>query len=208
MAPELQSLDNRFPPNAPIPGRGLPPDVSSVIPTPQLRLARACGLFVSSLVAAATLAIGPAVVIARIGAGAPIVVAMTVVAPHLALSFAASPGDLLRHWLLRRPRYDLRSRGLTVVAGATGSPRGRTRDAGVKPRREPGTGMGGPARLVARRLRLRPASSESLPLSRRPRPPPAPSVETPHRFAVQIALAPATPPLLWWCAPIFLSSRV
>ncbi len=208
MPPEPQFLDSRFPPNAPIPGRGLPPDVSVAIPTPQLRLARLCGLFVTSLLAAAMLAIGPAVVIARIGAGVPVVIELSAAAPRLALPFAESSGDLLGHWLLRRPRYDLRARAQMAIASTTRSPRGRTRDAGVTPHHEADPGIGGQERLAARRLRWRPGSIELLQLSRRPRPPPAPGMQTPYRFAAPIALATAAPPLLWWCAPIFLSSRV
>jgi len=165
-------------------------------------------LFVTSLVAAAMLAIGPAVVIAKVGAGVPVVVELSTAASRLALPFAASSGDLLGHWLLRHPRYDLRARAQMVIAGTNRSPRGRTRDAGVTSHREPDSVTGGQERFAARRLRWRRASSQSLPLTRRPRPPPAPGVEAPHRFAAPIALAPAALPLLWWCAPIFLSSRV
>jgi len=208
MALEPQQPASMFPPNAPIPGRGLPPDVCAAIPTPQLRLARACGLFVTSLVAAATLALGPAVVIAKIGAGVPVVVALSVAAPRLALPFAASSRELLRRWLLRRPCYDLRSGGPMVVAGTTGAPRGRIRAAGVKPRGGPAPGIGGAAYLAPHLLGWRPGSSESLPLARRPRPPPAPGVGTPHGLVAQSTFVPATPPLLGWCAPVFLSPPV
>jgi hypothetical protein len=208
MAPESQALDSGFPPNAPIPGRGLPPSVCAEIPTLQIRIARAGALFVTSLLAAAMLAIGPAVVIAKIGAGAPVVVAMTVAVPHLAPPFTASQHELLVRWLRRRPPNDWRARGVMFVAGAPGSPRGRTHDAGVKPRRAPGPGNGGPARLAAHRLRWRPAAGESLPLARRQRPPPRRAGTTAYRNAELIALAPATPPLVWWCGPIFLSLRV
>ncbi len=207
MALEPQQPASMFPPNAPIPGRGLPPDIAAAIPTPQLRLARACGLFATSLVAAATLALGPAVVIAKIGAGVPVVVALSVAAPRLALPFTMSSGALLRRWLLRRPRYDLRA-GPMVVAGTTGAPRGRTRAAGVKPRGAPAPGIGGAAYLAAHLLGWRPGSSESLPLARRPRPPPVPGGDTPHGLVALSAFVPATPPLLWWCAPVFLSPPV
>jgi hypothetical protein len=169
---------------------------------------RAGGAFVTSLLAAAMLAIGPAVVIAKIGAGAPVVVALSVAVPRLALPFAASQHDVFVRWLRRRPPYDWRARGVMFVAGAPGSPRGRTHDAGVKPRRTPGPGNGGPARRAAHRLRWRPAAGESLPLARRQRPPPPRARPTLHHDAELIALAPATPPLVWWCGPIFLSLRV
>ena len=125
MAPERQALNNRFPPNAPIPGRGLPRPEILQIPTRQVRLVRAFSAFVMSLVAAATLALGPAVVIAKIGAGAPVVVAPSAAAPEIILPLVVSAREPFDRWLLHRPRNDLRARGTVVVAGATGSPRGR-----------------------------------------------------------------------------------
>ena len=207
MAPGLQALNLQFPPNAPIPGRGLPQPEILQIPTRQVRLVRAFGAFVTALVAAATLALGPAVVIARLGAGAPVLVASSAVASPvipLGVEFATQQLD---RWLLHRPRNDLRARGTVVVAGATGSPRGRD-DAVVMPCREPGLGNGAAACFAGRQLRWRPGASEVLALSRRPRPPPVPGVETPHQFAALIAFDPASSPPHRWRRPVFLFSRV
>jgi hypothetical protein len=207
MAPGLQALNGRFPPNAPIPGRGLPHPEILQIPTRQIRLVRAFGAFVMSLVAAATLALGPAAVIAKIGAGAPVVVALSAFAPPVIPPAIGAAGLHLDRWLLHRTRNDVRARSTVVVAGATGSPRGRD-DAVAMPCRAPGLGNAAAACLASRELQMRRVASEVLALSRRPRPPPAPGVETPYRFAALIAFDPASSPPHRWRRPVFLSSRV
>jgi hypothetical protein len=207
MAPGLQALNSRFPPNAPIPGRGLPQPEILQIPTRQIRLVRAFGAFVTSLTAAATLALGPAVVIAKIGAGAPVLVAPSAAPQRIILPFAGSAARQFDRWLLHRPRNDLRARSTVVVAGATGSPRGRD-DAVAMPCREPGLGNCAAACFAGRQLRWRPGAREALALSRRPRPPPAPLIETSHCFAALTAFDPASPPLHRWRGPILLSSRI
>jgi hypothetical protein len=167
---------------------------------------RAFGAFVTSLVAAATLAVGPAAVIAKIGAGGPVVVATSAAAP-VVLRLVASPREPFDRWLLQRPRSDLRARNTVVIAGATGSPRSRD-DAVVMPCRAPGLGRGAAACFASRELRMRPGASEVLALSRRPRPPPVPGVWTPHRFAALIAFDPASSPPHRWRRPVFLFSRI
>jgi len=206
MAPGLQALNGRFPPNAPIPGRGLPQPEILQIPTRQVRLVRACGAFAMSLIAAGTLALGPAAVIARFGAGGPVVIAPEV-APTRFLRVAASAREPFMRWLLDRPSKDVRARSTVVVAGATGSPRGRD-DAVVMPCRAPGLGSGAAACLPSRELRMRSGASEVLALSRRPRPPPAPGIRTAHPLAALIAFHPASSPPHRWRGPVFLSSQV
>ena len=199
---------SRLAPNAPIPGRGLPADACNVIPTPQLRLARACGLFGTSLVAAGTLALGPAVVIAKLGAGVPVVVDLSVAAPHVSLPSAVPARGPLGRWLLKPPRPDWRAGSPLVVAGTAGAPRGRVRALAVTPRGEGLSGVAAAARLAVRRSGRRPARRASLALSRRQRPPPGWGRHAPNRSVALIAHEPATPPSSWWCGPLFLSSRV
>ena len=206
MASELQAPDSRFPPDAPIPGRGLPQPEILQIPTRQVRLVRACGAFLTSLVAAATLTLGPAAVIAGFGAGGPVLVAPAA-APLLPLRLAATARAPFVGWLLHRSRNDLRARNTVVVAGATGSPRSRD-DAAVMPCRAPGLGNGAAAWFAGRQLRQRPGAGEVLALSRRPRPPPVRGVETADCFTALIAFDPASPPLHWWRGPVLLSSRI
>ena len=208
MPPDPQGLDSRFPPNAPILGRGLPLAQQGEIPTRRVRIIRACGAFGTSLVAAAMLSLGPAVVLARLSAGAPVVVVFSLREAHFALPFAALPAGLLWRCQLVRPGRDWCARNSVVIASATGSPGGGTNDAGVRSRGEDGTGEGGTARFAARRLRWRPGSDAALPPARRQRPPPAPVEESPHRLGLPLAFAPATPSLLRWWAPVFLSPRV
>jgi len=202
-----QQYASRLAPNTPIPGRGLPADTCNVIPTPQLRLARACGLFSTSLVAAGTLALGPAVVIAKIGAGVPVVVDLSVAAPRLSLP-SAVPSGPLAHWVLKPPRYDWHAGSPMVVGGTAGAPRSRLRALGVTPRGNGLSGVAAAARLAVRRRRRCPITRETLALSRRQRPPPGASRHTSNRSMALIAHEPATPPSSWWCGPIFLSSRV
>ncbi len=207
MALVLQQYASRLAPNAPIPGRGLPADISNVIPTPQLRLARACGLFSTSLVAAGTLALGPAVVIAKIGAGVPIVVDLSVAAPHISVPPAAPPGSPLGQWRLMPPRHDWRAGSPMIVAGAAGAPRSRVRAPGMASRGHGLSGVAAAAQLAVWRSGRCPVTRESLALARRQRPPPGAGRHTPNRSFTLYAGAPATPPTFGWCGPIFLSSR-
>jgi len=208
VAQRPQVQDRSFPPFAPIPGRGLPQAQPGEIPTRRVRIMRACGAFATSLAAAATLSLGPAVVLAKLGSDAPVVVVFSATALRVVLPIASLPEDFLWRCELRRPRDDWGARGPLVIASAMGSPRGRTRDVGVTPPREAGPLDRATARLAARRLRWRPGSEASLPPARRPRPPPAAGAGTPPRFACSRPFAPATPSLLRWCAPAFLSPRV
>jgi hypothetical protein len=208
MPPDLQWLDSRFPPNAPIPGRGLPLARPGENPTRRVRFIRACGAFGTSLAAAAMLSLGPAVVLARLSAGTPVVVVFSLSEARFALPFTVHPSDLLWLCQLVRPRRDWCARSSLIIASVTGSPRGRTNDAGVRSRGEAAPGGRGTARFAARRLRWLPGSDTALPLARRQRPPPTPGEEPPHRLGLPQAFAPATPSLLRWWAPVFLSPRV
>ena len=204
MAPGLQALNDRFPPNAPIPGRGLPQPEILQIPTRQVRLVRACVAFATSLVAAGTLSLGPAAVIARLGTGASVVTAPEAAPPH-SLRLTATAREPIVRWLLERPSKDVRARSTVVVAGATGSPRHRD-DAALMPCREPGPGSSAATRFADRQLRWRPGASEIVALSRRPRPPPAPGIETSDCFAMLAAFEPASSPPFRWRRPVFLLS--
>jgi len=206
MAPGLQALNGRFPPNAPIPGRGLPQPEILQIPTRQVRLVRAAGAFAASLAAAGTLALGPAVVVAAFGGGAPVLVAQSAV-PQQLIPVVASGHEPFVRWLLNRPRTDLRARNTVVVAGGTGSPRGRD-DAVIMPCHGPGLGNGAAASFAGRLLRWRPQASEVVALSRRPRPPPVAGGKAPHHFGALIAFNPALSPPDRWRRPVFLSPRV
>jgi len=206
MVPELQVPDSRFPPDAPIPGRGLPQPEILQIPTRQVRLVRACGAFVTSLAAAGTLALGPAVVAAEFGGGARVLVAPSS-APQQLIPVAASAREPFVRWLVHRPRNDLRARSTVVVAGGSGSPRGRD-DGVMMPWCRPGLGNGAAARFAGRQLRQRPGAGEVLALSRRPRPPPVAGGKTPHHFGALIAFNPASSPPDRWRQPVFLSSRI
>ena len=207
MAPGLQALNDRFPPNAPIPGRGLPQPEMLQIPTRQVRLVRAAGAFATSLVAAGTLALGPAAVIARLGSGGPVVVTPDAAPPHV-LRLADTPREPFVRWLLDRPSQKFRARSTVVVAGATGSPRNRD-DTVLMPCREPGLGGSAAACFAGRQLRWRPGAGETVALLRRPRPPPAPGIETSDCFAELTAFEPASSPPLRWRRPVFLlSSRI
>jgi len=208
MAPGLQARDRRFPPNSPIPGRGLPPDVYARIPTVQFRLVRAGGLFATSVAASATLAIGPALVIVKLGAGVPGIVVPGITLRHAAPADRLAAGAGAPRLQLRRERPAVRSRAPVVVAGTGGAPRGGSRSLGV-----PGRGAGGPGRgssilFAGGREQWRSCPGEYCTLSRRPRPPPASANRKPHRSVALIELAPATPPPYWWCGPGFLFSRV
>ena len=205
MAPGPQAPDSRFPPNAPIPGRGLPQPEILQIPTRQVRLVRACGAFATSLAAAGALALGPTVVAAEFS-GAPVLVAPSS-APQQVIPLAASPRQPVVRWLVHRPGNDLRARSTVVVAGGTGSPRGRD-DAVMLPCCRPGPGSGAAAWFAGRQLRQRPGAGEVLALSRRPRPPPLHGVAEPRLFTALIAFHPALSPPDRWRRPVFLSSRV
>lgn len=205
MAPGLQALNGQFPPNAPIPGRGLPQPDMLQIPTRQVRLVRAAGAFVASLAAAGTLALGPAVVVAAISGGAPVLVRPSPVPQH-PIPITASAREPFLGWMLRRSSSDVHARGTVLVAGAIGSPRGRD-DAVLMPCRAPGVGNGGRSCAAGRLLRWHPQASEVLALFRRPRPPPVRGVETPYRFAALIAFHPAPSPPARWRRPVFLSPR-
>ena len=206
MARELQALNGRFPPNAPIPGRGLPHPEILQIPTRQVRLVRAAGAFAASLAAAGALALGPAVVVAALGGGAPVLEAPSAV-PEQPIPVALSAREPFLRRMLRRSSNDVRARTTVVVAGATGAPRGRD-DAALMPCRAPGTGNGASVRAARRLLQWRPPSSEVLALSRRPRPPPVAGAATPHRFVALIAFTPAPSPPVRWRRPVFSSPRV
>jgi len=202
----LQALNDRFPPIAPIPGRGLPRPEVLQIPTRQVRLVRAAGAFAASLAAAGTLALGPAVVVAALGGGAPVLVAPSA-APQQVIPVAASVRAPFGRWLLRRSGTDVRARSTVVVAGATGSPRGRG-DAVMMPCRRPGLGNCAAAWFAGRLLRWHPQASEVLALYRRPRPPPTAGGKTPLNLGALIAFDPASPPPARWRRPVFLSPRV
>ena len=208
MPPLPQGLDSRFPPNAPIPGRGLPLAQPGEIPTRRVRFLRACGAFGTSLAAAAMLSLGPAVVLARLSAGAPVVVLFSVSEARFALPFASLSADVLWRCQLVRPRRDWCASSSVVIASATGAPRGRTNDAGVRSRGEDGPGGSGTARAGSRRLRWRPGSDAALPPARQQRPPPTPGEGPLHRSGFRRAFTPATPSLLRWWAPVLLSPRV
>jgi len=198
MAARRQTLDLRFPPICPIPGRGLPADASVTIPTPQLRFARACGLFATSLLAAALLALGPAVVIAKIGAGVPVVVLSGAV-PRADAAGPTSVGlELCRGSLAAAP-YVLRAEPM-IVPGATGAPRNRTGTAGAAGGSPRAVEARGVARLAARRRRRLARASDPPTLARRQRPPPLGGA---HQLVPSTVSAPATPPHVAWCAPVF-----
>ena len=200
MAARRQTLDLCFPPNCPIAGRGLPLDASIPIPTPQLRFARACGLFATSLLAAALLALGPAVVIAKIGARVPVVVLASAAERADAAEPAPAAVALCRGALARTP-FVLRAEPMIVPAG-TGAPRRRTSASAV-------AGVGfraaearGAARLAARRRRRGVRAPDPPTLERRQRPPPPGAAQ---QRVPPTVFAPATPPHVAWCAPVFLS---
>lgn len=207
MAPRLQACDRRFPPLAPIPGRGLPPDVWGRIPTVRLRLLRGGGLFVTSLGASAALAVGPAVVLAKLGAGGPVIVEAPIPLPPTILAGRATGGTAEPGRQLRRERQGVRSRAPVVVAGTGGAPRGGPRDRGVAARGAAPPASGRPAFLAAGQGRWCPCPGTCCTLARRPRPPPASGNRTPRRQVALIALVPGTSPHHWWCAPGFLFSR-
>ena len=186
MARELQALNRRFPPNAPIPGRGLPHPEALEIPTRQVRLARALCAFGTSLAGAGTLALGPAVVVAELGAGAPVLVAPAAVTSPPVLSFAVRTNEPFDPRLVDRARNDVRARSTVVAAGGTGSPRGKD-DGFMVSSRGPLPGDGAAARLAGRAQRRLPRAGEVPALSRRPRPPPAAGGGTPHPLAARNA---------------------
>jgi len=193
-------------PTAPIPGRGLPADAIELIPTPQIRLARACGLFATSLAAAGTLAVGPAVVIAKISAGVPVVVTWSAAPAPAATTRDADGSAQVRHLLLTRPRYALTAHEPLLVAGSAGAPRLRPQGSALRSHGRPAPLELGAARLAARRGGRR-STGESTVLARRQRPPPAARRQTPGSSLTLIAHASAASPLYGWCGPIFLSSR-
>jgi len=191
MAVRSWTLDPRFPPICPIPGRGLPPDASVPIPTPQLRFARACGLFAASLLAAALLALGPAVVIAKISAGVPVVVFSSAV-PRADAAGPPSVGLALCRGSLAPAPYVLRAEPM-IVPGATGAPRNRTGTSGVAGGGLRAVEARGVARLAARRRR-RLARAQDPPVpARRQRPPPPGGA---HQLGPATVFDPATPPQL------------
>ena len=206
MAADPHRQASTLSPTAPIPGRGLPADAIELIPTPQIRLARACGLFATSLAAAGTLAIGPAVVIARIAAGVPIVVTWGA-EPAPAATARDAAGTRVRQLLLTRPRYALTAHEPLLVAGAAGAPRLRPQGSALRSPGRPAPMELGAARLAARRGGRR-STGESTVLARRQRPPPAARRQTPGSSLTLIAHASAASPLYGWCGPIFSSSRI
>jgi|GEM_PF-6973460 len=169
---------------------------------------RAAGAFLTSLAAAATLSLGPAVVLAKLGAGTVVVVVVSVSDERPALPAAPLSNFLLFRCQLVRPRFDWSVPGPLIVAAGTGAPRGRMRDQGAMPRRASGPLEGRSARLAARWRRWRPGAEASLSPARRPRPPPLPGEVTPHRNRHPQAFAPATPSQSRWCGPDFSSPRV
>jgi hypothetical protein len=208
MALKPQVLDRRFPPFAPISGRGLPQAQPGEIPTRRVRIMRAGGAFVTSLAAAASLSLGPAVVLAKLSSGTTVVVVVSVSDARPSLPIGRVPTDLIVRCQLVRSRYDWSAPGALIVASGTGAPRGRPRDQGVLPRREAGPLDRGSASFAARRRRWRPGSEASLTPARRPRPPPLPGERTPYRVSALQASAPATPSLSRLCGPAFSSPRV
>jgi hypothetical protein len=208
MASAPQSLDSRFPPNIPIPGRGLPGSASGRIPTPPLRLAGGLGLFVASLAAAALLTLGPAVVIATLSGRAPVVVALMIEVPHAAIAADATGEAPGSGAALRQPRSGWRSQTLALIAVLPRTTRGRLDRAGVRARGGPAPPGGERARLSSRADRLGPGATGVLSPARRPRPPPAPGGEIAYRLDALNVPAPAALPYPRRCAPAFLSSRV
>ncbi len=208
MAPRHVMQDRRFPPFAPIPGRGLPPAQPGEIPTRRVRIMRAGGAFVTAFAAAATLSLGPAVVLARLSSGPAVVVVVSVGDVRPAFPVAPSPADLLARCQLVRARADWSVPGPLIIAAGTGAPGGRTREQGATPRRESGSLESGSARFAARRRRWRPGAEAPLTPARRPRPPPVPGEVTAHRNSHPQAFAPATPSLVRWWGPAFSSPRV
>jgi len=199
MAARRQTLDLRFPPICPIPGRGLPADASVPIPTPQLRFARACGLFATSLLAAALLALGPAVVIAKIGARVPVVVLSGAI-PRADAEGGPVVGLQLCRGSLTPAPYVLRAEPM-IVPGGTGAPRSRSGTSGAAGGGLRATEARGAARLAARRRRRLARAPDPPTLARRQRPPPPGAA---HQLVPSTVSAPATPPHVAWCAPVFL----
>jgi hypothetical protein len=169
---------------------------------------RAGGAFVTSLAAAATLSLGPAVVLAKLSCGTTVVVVASVSDAGSSVLIGHVPADLFVRCQLVRSRLDWSARSPLIIASGTGSPRGRPRDLGVRPRREAGMLERRSASFAARGRRWRPGSEASLSPARRPRPPPVPGEVTPHPVGPLQASAPATPSLSRWCGPAFSSPRV
>ena len=197
--PDPRRPDGGLAPNAPIPGRGLPLPAPGEIPTRPVRLLRALIAFTAALTAAASLAVGPAFLIAEIGDGAAAVVELNAGPPD-APAGAQSPADACA-WCLhsRSPNGALRGRSPAVVPSSTRSPRTRVRAAASRP----GAGTIPAAlgsRVAADRWRRPgPIRSEVAPSSRRPRPPPALGRWSPCPFPTNVAIAPTTPPLRGEC---------
>jgi len=202
MATRRLPLDAEYPPICSIPGRGLPCDASGPIPTPQLRLARACGLLATSLLAAALLALGPAVIIAKIASRGPVIVALTASAARPDVPSGMAADQPPRCWLSARPRRELRAEPM-IVAGATGAPRSRSGSLGVPVRGHAALQGRGLVRLAALRRHSLVRRSQSPTPTRRQRPPPGWS-DGPSRPDQRCASHPATPPHAR-CGPDFLS---
>ena len=169
---------------------------------------RAGGAFATSFAAAAILALGPAVVLAKLSSGTTVVVVVSVTDERPTLPIAQVPTDVIGRCQLVRSRYDWGVRSPLIIASGTGAPRGRPRDLGVRPRGEAGLLESRAGRSAARRRRWRPGAEAPLTPARRPRPPPLPGERTPYRVGALQASAPATPSLSRWCGPAFSSPRV
>ncbi len=208
MAPRQRVQDIRFPPFAPIPGRGLPRALPGEIPTRRVRILRAGGAFVTSLAAAASLSLGPAVVLAKLGSDTTVVVVVSVTDERPTLPIAQVPTDLIGRCQLVRSRFDWGARGPMIIASGTGSPRNRPRDLGVKPRGQAGPFDRRSGSSAARRRRWRTGAEAPLTPARHPRPPPLPGERTPYRVGPLQASAPATPSLSRWCGPASSFPRV
>jgi len=168
----------------------------------RLRVLRAGGLFVTSLGASAALAIGPAVVMARLTAGTPVIVEPSVAPPLAASALGAAwrgPAPACR---LGRGGSGVRARSLVVVAGSSGAPRGGPRHLRAAARGV-AAGASGVRRAAPRGDRWRGGGGDRLAPALRQRPPPAAADRTaPRRFTSRVHV-PATLPTLWRCVPDF-----
>jgi hypothetical protein len=205
MAPGPLVPDSRYPANTAIPGRGLPASACAAIPSLQLRLVRACVLFLTSLSAAAILAIGPALAMAALGAGAPVALEPAAAPAESAADGQAGPAMTGRR-LCRSPRNAVRARASIAIAAAGGAPGGRKGDGGISARRGPLSGADAVARRAGRRAPRCGCQDACWTFSLCSRPPPVSRVGKQPRRADPLTTVPATPPA--WCAPVFSFPRV